>query len=264
MICVLILLFLYLFSLMGRRNHPLMEELKKWDYAHRGLHDDTLPENSLGAFRAAVEHSYGAELDIHLLKDGSLAVLHDSDLLRMTGMEGMIENLTANDLPNYHLSGTEYTIPLFRDVLEVFNGKTPLIVELKAVGNNYAALCEAACKMLDTYDGLFCLESFDPRCIRWLKQNRPELVRGQLSENYLKRTKVYSVWMRFAFGALMTNFLTRPDFIAYRFEDRKNLSVFLCEKLWGITQVSWTIQNLDDFKQATKENRIPIFENFKP
>ena len=41
----------------------------------------------MAAFASAVEHGYGIELDIHLLKDGSLAVFHDSDLKRITGKE---------------------------------------------------------------------------------------------------------------------------------------------------------------------------------
>ena len=61
-----------------------MKDLARWDYAHRGLHDKEVgsPENSLAAFKEAVESGYGAELDVHLLKDGNLAVIHDSSLFR--------------------------------------------------------------------------------------------------------------------------------------------------------------------------------------
>ena len=39
-----------------------------WDYAHRGLHDNMwgVPENSMPAFKAAVDKGYGIELDVHL------------------------------------------------------------------------------------------------------------------------------------------------------------------------------------------------------
>ena len=82
--------------------------------------------------------SFGAELDVHLMADGNLAVVHDSDLTRVCGKKGVIEDLRREDLKNYPLQGTGETIPLFGDVLDLFAGKTPLIVELKAErGNAY-------------------------------------------------------------------------------------------------------------------------------
>ena len=144
----------YLLALRGRTGHPGLSALRGWNYAHRGLHSPGVPENSLAAFRAAVEHGYGAELDVHLLKDGGLAVIHDSKLIRTTGREGRVEDLTTAELKNYPLEGTEETIPTFREVLEVFSGRTPLIIELKPEGNNHAALCKAACEAMQGYAAL--------------------------------------------------------------------------------------------------------------
>ena len=166
---VIILIALYLYCIRGRRGNAAMAELRKWKYAHRGLHDDKLPENSMGAFRAALENGYGIELDIHLLADGNLAVIHDSALVRTTGAEGIVEDLTTEDLCKYHLEGTGETIPTFREVLDLYEGKAPLIVELKPVKGNHAELTAKAVEMLDNWNGLYCLESFDPRCIYWLK-----------------------------------------------------------------------------------------------
>ena len=141
---VLILSFtFYIFALKGRTGFADWEPFNKVSFAHRGLHNEKLPENSLGAFKEAKFRGYGVEFDVHLLSDGTLAVFHDSDLLRMTGKEGKIEDLTANDLKAYRLNGTEEKIPSFDEVLEVFDNNEPLIIELKAVGNNVAALCKA-------------------------------------------------------------------------------------------------------------------------
>ena len=83
----------------GRRDHVLWRQLKGWRYAHRGYHDKPqIPENSLPAFRRAIEHGWGAELDVHLLKDGTLAVFHDSQLARCTGEEGILEDLTYGEM----------------------------------------------------------------------------------------------------------------------------------------------------------------------
>ena len=230
---LLLLVAVLLFCTYCRKDHPGLEGLKGWSYAHRGLHGNGIPENSMAAFRAALDHGYGIELDIHLLRDGNLAVMHDSLLNRTTGQSGYIEDLTTEELNNYRLEGTDETIPQFREVLELFDGKAPLIVELKPEGGNQAALTEAACKMLERYQGVYCLESFDPRCVAWLKKNRPQLIRGQLTENFTKSRNDLPDYLRFALTHNLLNFLGRPDFVAYKFADRKDsFTTALCRKLW--------------------------------
>lgn len=264
---ILVLFALYCLSTCGRTKHPGLKDLRGWSYAHRGLHDKNngIPENSLAAFRAAVEHGYGAELDVHLLKDGTLAVIHDSALKRTTGAEGRIEDLTQEELKNYGLEGTEETIPTFREVLDVFAGQTPLIIELKPVDGNHAALCQAACEAMEGYEGIWCMESFDPRCVNWLRRNRPQIIRGQLSENFVKTDKTMPMWLRFILTHNMSHFLTNPDFIAYRFDHRnQTVSNYMCRKVWGMQGVSWTIRSQKDYDTAVSEGWIPIFENFKP
>ena len=69
---ILVLLAILLFgacATIGRRNHPGLKKLSLWVYAHRGLHGEGVPENSLKAFRRAAAEGYGAELDVHLLAD---------------------------------------------------------------------------------------------------------------------------------------------------------------------------------------------------
>lgn len=254
----------YVLSLQGRRNHPGLEKLRGWNYAHRGLHGNGRAENSLSAFRAAVEKGYGAELDVHLLKDGNLAVIHDSKLKRVTGREGRVEDLITEDLKNYHLEGTEDTIPTFREVLDVFAGKTPLIIELKAE-NNVPALCEAAVKAMEGYEGIWCMESFDPRCVYWLKKHHPEIIRGQLAENSFRYPESPLPWpLKLMLTNHLENFLTKPDFIAYDYATRKNLSNTLCRKLWKLESVSWTLRTPEEHEQALKEGWIPIFEHYEP
>ena len=256
---------LYLLSTRCRRDHPGWKELLGWSYAHRGLHGAGVPENSLAAFQAALDGGYGVELDVHLMKDGNLAVIHDSLLNRTTGQPGRVEDLTTEELSQYHLEGTEQTIPEFMDVLTLFNGKAPMIVELKPVDGNHAALAEAVCKMLESYKGVFCLESFDPRCLAWLKKHRPDIIRGQLAEDFLKTRNDLPEHMRFALTHLMANFTGVPDFIAYRFDHRKNtISLELCRRFWKAKGVSWTLRSKEDYDTAVQEGWIPIFEGFRP
>ena len=261
---VLLLAALLILAVRGRRNHPGLTKLRGWKYAHRGLHGDGRPENSMAAFRAALEAGYGVELDVHLMKDGNLAVIHDASLRRTAGKDVKIEELTAEDLKTCFLEGTQETIPLFSQVLELFAGKAPLIIELKAENNNYAALAEKACAMMEGYEGPWCMESFDPRCVRWLRVHRPEVIRGQLAENFVKRTVKVPFVLRFAVTHQLLNFLLLPDFVAYRFEDRKTLSNILVRSIWGVQGVTWTLRSQQDLDTATAEGWLPIFEGFRP
>ena len=263
-IIALLLFMLYIGCVGGRVGHPGLKDLRGWNYAHRGLHSEGVPENSMAAFRAALDHGYGIEFDVHLLRDGNLAIIHDASLKRTAGADIMIEDLTTEDLASYHLEGTEETIPTFRQLLDLYAGKAPLIIELKPERSNHAALTETVCRMLEDYEGIYCLESFDPRCIAWLKKNRPELIRGQLSKNYFGDTNGLKPSTCFMLTHSLSHFITMPDFTAYKFADRKNLSTWICRKLYGVQGVSWTLQTKEEYDIALKEGWIPIFEHFTP
>ena len=263
-IIALLLFMLYIGCVGGRVGHPGLKDLRGWNYAHRGLHSKGVPENSMAAFRAALDHGYGIEFDVHLLRDGNLAIIHDASLERTAGADIMIEDLTTEDLNAYHLEGTEETIPTFRQLLDLYAGKAPLIIELKPERGNHAALTETVCRMLEDYEGVYCLESFDPRCIAWLKKNRPELIRGQLSKNYFGDTNGLKPSTCFMLTHSLSHFITMPDFTAYKFADRKNLSTWICRRLYGVQGVSWTLQTKEEYDIALKEGWIPIFENFTP
>ena len=254
----------YLFMVKGRSGHPGLKQLQKFSYAHRGLHGNGIPENSMAAFRAALEKGYGIELDIHLMADGELAVIHDTSLKRTAGVDVKITDLTTADLENYPLEGTEEKIPLFSQVLELYAGKAPLIIELKADGNHRARV-EAACRAREGYTGAYCVESGDPRCILGVKKNHPQVIRGQLSENFLRSDVKLNPALKFAMTHNLLNFATKPDFVAYDFGTRRTTpSNFICRRIWDMQGVTWTLRNAGDHEQALKEDWLPIFEHYEP
>lgn len=259
---LLALFCLYLFCIGGRNGHPVLEKLRPWSYAHRGLHNEARPENSMAAFRAALEAGCGIELDIHLMRDGNLAVIHDASLKRTAGVDVRIEDLAAEELKNYPLNEAGETIPLFSQVLALFDGKAPLIVELKCENGNHAELCRAACAMLDDYRGVYCMESFDPRAIAWLRKNRPDICRGQLSENWMGKSLAIPGVLKWALTYHISNVYTRPDFIAYKYGDRKAFGTDICRRWMGVQGVSWTLRSREEYDTAVGEGWIPIFENF--
>ena len=261
---LLFLFLLWIFSVKGRNNFTDFRDFKGCYFAHRGLHSEGVPENSIAAFENAVKNGYGAEFDVHLLKDGELAVIHDHSLLRTAGVDIQIEDLTLDDLQNYNLEGTEEKIPNIKEVLKIFEGKKPIIIELKAK-NNFGKLCSAVADVLKDYNGEYCIESFDPRCVYWFKKNKPKIIRGQLSENFFKNDKnALPFHLKIVMSFLMTNFWAKPDFVAYRFSDRNHIANKICLKLWKMQGFCWTMVNQADINIANKEKLISIFENIKP
>lgn len=228
--------------------------------AHRGLYsaDQSVPENSLTAFRRAVESGYGVELDVHITADGALAVFHDDDLGRMCGVGGKPEDKTWTELAALRLAGSEETIPTLGEVLTVVGGKTPIILELKR-GSRNTALCEGVYASLRDYAGDVCIESFDPFIVRWWRKNAPDRLRGQLSANYREMKKGTSGINAFLLSRLLTNCLARPQFIAYGLCERKPLTVRLCERM-GVMRVAWTSHD----ERAEAVNDAVIFEHYRP
>lgn len=264
-IAILLILGLCVLATVGRRGHRALKSFTGWAYAHRGLHGNGVPENSLKAFRRAVAEGYGAELDVHLLADGNLAVIHDSALKRTTGSDGDIEDLTTPELQKYFLEGTFECIPELSQVLEIYEGVAPIIVELKSKDDNVDSLCLSVCRLLDNYSGQYCIESFDPRCVFWFRKHRPDVIRGQLAENFFKtKNCTLPFLVKLLMSNHLTNFLTFPDFIAYRYSDRNTLMTRICRKLWKLQGVTWTVTTKLDFDNAVKDSWIPIFEKFHP
>lgn len=252
------------FVVHGRRGAPGWQRLPGTRYAHRGLHGPGVPENSLPAFRAAAEAGYGAELDVHLTADGRLAVFHDGTLARMCGVEGTVEEFSSKILRELRLAGTTETIPFLEEVVPLFAGRPGgLIVELKSAGGNHAALAEATLRCLDRFSVPYCVESFDPRCLLWLRRHRPEVLRGQLMQNFLKRPEGLSLWNRLALTGLFYNVAARPDFVAVRFEDRTLPAVRLCRTL-GAREALWTLRTAQELEAAEREGALAIFENVHP
>lgn len=249
--------------------------VRRHRYAHRGLHDLSLgiPENSMSAFRRARQHGFGAELDVHLTADNQIVVIHDSDVRRMCGVPGIVEEMTLDQVRKLRLAGTDERIPTLDEVLPVFEPRegedapAPLIVEVKSYCDDEAILTERTLAALDVHDVIYCIESFDPRVLSWLRRNRPDVVRGQLSQNFLRNDRQSGLALPVALGAtlLMGNVIGRPDFVAYRFEDRHEVGAvrLACGRL-GAHLVTWTVRSEEDMLRSEAEGAPVIFEGFVP
>ena len=176
------------------------------------------------------------------------------------GEEGIPENsMAAFKKSKGSGYGTRERIPRFVEVLREVDGKVPLLVELKMETCN-RKLCKKVAKALDQYKGLYCMECFHPYALYWFKKNRPEVIRGQLSEQFLKEKEEGTFTRKigyFIVKNLLTNFITKPDFIAYHYKYKDCLPLKICRRFYKIPIYGWTFRD----KKAYKENE-PYFEGF--
>ena len=227
--------------------------------AHRGLYkeDQSIPENTLSAFALAAEQGYGIELDVHITDDDRLVVFHDDDLERMTGEEGLVEDQMWRELKELCLADTDEHMPLFSEVLALIDGRVPIILELKP-DSRRNELCERVLEFLRTYKGDICVESFDPFIVGWFRKHAPDILRGQLSQPPEDFKDDLSPVKAFALGNVLTNFIGRPHFLAYKI-GRKSLGARLC-RMMGVMKVGWTSHE----PSSEIDHDTVIFEHYNP
>ena len=120
-----------------------MTWLQSQPVAHRGLHDgnQNVPENSLQAFAAARDAGYAVELDVRLAADGVVMVMHDHTLDRLTETQGHLADFSSTELAAHvRLKVNKEPIPTLPQVLDLLNGKVPVLVEVKNFGPDVGKL----------------------------------------------------------------------------------------------------------------------------
>ena len=260
---VIVALFLIYLFLVAPKNKKEMNKFKTVMYAHRGLHNAERAENSMSAFRAAVEGGYGIELDVRLSKDGKLVVFHDDTLDRVCGREGKVIDFTSEELADFSLSGTSDGVPLFTDVLKLVDGKVPLLVEIKE-DPGVSAVSKATCEILKEYKGEFIIESFNPLSLKVVKKEYPEIPRGILSHRYYEY-EPFRKPLYFLLQTLLLNFLCRPAFIAYDHRHAKAFGLRFVRVVFATPTLAWTVRSAEEEAEARK-NKFDgiIFENYIP
>ena len=232
--------------------------LRTLPIAHRGLHSAAIPENSIPAFRAAIEHGYAIETDVHFTKNGRLVVFHDDNLFRMTGDERNIKDCTVSELKRLRLGGTDEQIPLFREFLKEVAGRVPLLIEIKNMAGVKAKRVAAALsEALEGYEGEYAVQSFNPFYVKAYKKLHPEVACGVLGiaqKGAAKGIQAYVI------KHLCFNFAVRPDFISYCFEDlpRRKITKFKGARL------AWVVRSSYDETRARQYADNIIFENYLP
>ena len=230
--------------------------LGQWEYAHRGLHSASVPENSPSAFAAAMAQGMGIECDVQRSRDGQAVVFHDASLERLTGETGAVSSRTAEELGRIVLSGSDDTIPTLRHLLGQVCGKVPLLIEIKSRrhdGARIGALCLAVTRALEGYLGPHAVMSFDPRAVRWFAVHAPMTVRGLVVTEENGKTLPGMVKRRLALWH------ARPDFLAYDIRDLPSRFA-AAQRKRGLPLLTWTVRSEELRTRAARYADAPIAE----
>lgn len=197
-------------------------------FAHKGLYtkDQTVPENSLAAFRAALSHGYGIDCDVQRTWDGQAVCFCDTHMRVACGIDERMVSFSYEHLKKLKLYGTEEHMPLLSEVFELVDGKVPMIIEVKSPAGmqGITSTCSAIYEVLKDYKGPFCVASFDPHILKWFRLNAPEILRMQASMPYLDwRENDRNPLRCYYMSRLMCNVHSRPHMIAFSMSGKSGM-----------------------------------------
>ncbi|MBS1664776.1 MAG: glycerophosphodiester phosphodiesterase [Bacteroidetes bacterium] len=232
--------------------------------AHRGLHSPTVPENSLAAFKAAMDNQYAIELDVQVIADHEVVVFHDDNIQRMCGTSKPVDTLVRQDLGFCVLkSGAQNrqeTIPLLTEVFRLIDGRVPILIEIKRQpqvkqANSYIL------NELKKYQGAFAIQSFDPMILGWFAKHAPHIIRGQLSSNF--KSEPLNPITKYLLRNFKLNFVSKPAFIAYDVKDLPRADLERRRKK-GEPVIGWTVDSQTVYEKVKSYCDNIIFEGFQP
>ena len=265
---IVIFAVLYIFLTLPRVFDSANMDLLKVDYAHRGLHGNGIPENSLAAYSNAIDNGYGIEIDVQLSSDGEIFVFHDHSAVRMCGIDKKLSEMTAEEIKTLRLADTDEHIPTLAEVLTLVDARVPLLIEVKYYAET-TKLCTLLAEALDSYDGSFAVQSFDPRVLRYFKKYRPRFARGQLVAKATKRserkgTDAQNPFVSFLLNHLLLNVLSRPDFVSIQKNHTRELGFIIATEVFKAKAFIWTVKNDKQYEFFKKQGYFSIFENIRP
>lgn len=218
---------------------------------HRGA-NRRAPQNTVPAFRAAVEHGAdGVEFDVQMSADGVLVICHNFTVDATSNGTGRIDELTFEELRaldfgswfSAEFAGTQ--IPTLEEVLDCVKDMEILNVEIKPARKQME---EVVRKTVDTVRAYGLVEktifsSFDFNEVRLLKQIDPDLTCGllydpvpeELFDKRLLRGQYLTVAEEYGADALHPHYLLTNFPRSYV---RKCHEAGLMVNVWGISKES--------------------------
>jgi glycerophosphoryl diester phosphodiesterase len=227
--------------------------------AHRGLHDSKIiPENSLLAFKNAVDKNYAIEFDVTISKDNQAIIFHDDDLFRLCNKKEKIEELEYKVLKQLKLYDTNEHIPLFSEMLEIVDAKIPLIIEIKK-HRNIGILENIIVEYLKNYKGEYYICSFEKDILFWFKNNTKNINIGLIFEFESKKIFKYSKIL-----FLYKYYKTKPNFVSLDYHLYENSSIYNFCKKKNLPVIFWTISSKELSEKLFDKAAGLIFEKIIP
>lgn len=245
--------------------HP---DLLRLPIAHRGLHGPGVPENSLAAFRAAIEAGYGIELDVQHTAEGDPVVFHDYDLERMVGVEGFIADTPREEVARLRLGKTEEGIPTLAEVLRMVAGRAPLLIEVKdqdgRLGENIGDLQDRVAAMLRPYEGPVAVMSFNPETVAAFARASQKVAAGLVACAFGEDDwPMLEAEDRARLGALADFDRSGAVFVSH---DRRDIAnpALAALKARGVPVLSWTVRSPEEEALARAVADNITFEGYRP
>ena len=240
-----------------RRRFPLLPAAPDWlrdvPLAHRGLHGEGVPENSLAAFEAAARAGVGVELDVHRSRDGIPVVVHDPDVRDASGVWRPVSALTARELQ-------ARDVPRLVDALQVL-ADVPVMVEVKNVRPAAGLLEPAVAALLASHPGPVCVASFNPRSLAWFRDHLPDVPRAQTAGG-LAHVPMPAL-VRWSLRTLRWLRAARPAAVSYALADVDEPAVQAYRAGGGLV-VTWTVRSAAELDRARRYADNVVFEGLPP
>ena len=240
--------------------------------AHRGLHcrADGIIENTVSAVRAALAEDTAIEVDLRPARCGTPMVFHDATLERLTGGQGPVANLSADELSGLKFRDTSDPMMTLGDLLQQVAGQVPLVLEIKSGWSGEDTFARAVTRELAAYrktcgsacGGHVAVMSFDPCLVAAFARLAPDLARGLVAERFddIQHWSHLGLWQRFAMRHLLTGARARPHFIAYNIDHLPAAAPLLARKLLGLPLLAWTVRTKAQHARAKRHADAAIFE----
>ena len=247
----------------NRRLRPFMGQC----FAHKGLYlkDQSIPENSMPAFRGAVLRNIGIDCDVQRAWDGKAVCFCDTHMRAACGIDERMVSFNYEHLAKLKLYGTDEHMPLLSEVLKLVGGRVPMIIEVKSPAGmeGVSVTCSCVYEELKDYKGPYCIASFDPHVLKWFRKNAPDVLRMQASMPYFEwRESDRNILRCFYMSRLMCNAVSRPHMIAFSLGSR-NLGLRLALR-GGVPLLLYTNSRRHRHKELMERCDMLVFEDYLP
>jgi glycerophosphoryl diester phosphodiesterase len=222
-------------------------------------------ENTLPAFAAAIARDFAIECDVRATSDGEVVVFHDDTLERLTGMSGAVARRSLADVRTAHFRTGDARIPTLDELLDLVDGRVPLMIELKEGHGSGEALVHAVAAVLSMYSGPVAVMSFAPGTMVAMRRTAPQLPRGMVIDDFSRRDyPTVPAMTRLFRRHLLSAPLVLPQFVACQAARLPAAAPLLLRHFFDLPLLGWTVRSREAAKAAREWVDQIIFEGFDP